>query len=203
MRRLLALLVLVASTAGRAAAQQAAAPLGPNQWRVDNSHSGVNFRIRHLGITWVNGAFRQWTGELTYDPDHPEAASVTAHIQATSVDTENERRDADVRDNYLEVAKFPEIVFVSRKVEKVAADKLRITGDFTLHGVTKSVVLDTDVSGVLNNSQMGRRVSFSATTTLKRQDFGIARNAILEGAQVVGDDVKVSIDLEAVQPTKK
>lgn len=202
MRRPLAAIALLAA-ASVVRAQAPAAPLGPNQWQVDNGHSAVNFRIRHLGITWVNGAFRQWTGQLTYDPAHPEAASVTARIQSTSVDTENERRDADVRDNYLEVAKFPEITFVSRKVEKAGDDRLRITGDFTLHGVTKSVVLDTEIGGVLNNTQMGRRVSFSATTTVKRQDYGIVRNSILEGAQVVGDDVKITIDLEAVQPVRK
>ena len=184
--------------------QATAAPATPAalafRWSADPAHSAVAFRVRHLGITWVNGAFKQWTAELDYDPAKPESASVVAHIQTGSVDTGNERRDNDLRQNYLAADSFPEITFVSKKVERVAADRLRISGDLTLRGVTRPVVLDAEVGGVINTPR-GRRTAFSATTTVKRQDFGITRNSFMEGAQVVGDDVRITIDIEATEKT--
>lgn len=210
--RLLATLSLMASVTTFAAAQAAPAapgagqaqqpqtPLPTNGWRIDMAHSAINFRVRHLGISWVNGEFRTWTGELVYDPAHPEAASVTARIQTPSVATNNERRDNDIKSgNYLAVDSFPEMTFVSRQVQKVDDTHLRITGDLTLRGVTRPVVLETEVSGVMAG-QRGRRVAFTATTTINRHDYGVRFNRITEGAQVVGDDVRITIDLEATQP---
>ena len=180
-----------------AAQTPAAAPSSGNRWTPDPAHSAVTFRVRHLGISWVNGAFRQWTGELNYDSANPEAASVIIRIQTASVDTENERRDNDIKANYLAVDSFPEITFISRTVERVAPDRLKITGDLTIRGISHSVVLDTEVLGTLTTAR-GRRIAFTATTTLQRQDFGVTRNPLLEGAQVVGDDVRITIDVEAI-----
>lgn len=181
---------------------QTAAPAAPsaptNMWSADPGHSAVGFRVRHLGISWVNGTFKQWTIDLKYDPANPETANVVAKIQAASLSTDNERRDNDVRSNYLVVDSFPEITFTSKKVERAGEGRLRITGDLTLHGVTRPVVLDTEVGGVLNTAR-GRRTAFSATTTIKRQDFGIVQNRLMEGAQVVGDDVRITIDVEAIE----
>jgi polyisoprenoid-binding protein YceI len=149
MTRSLVSLILLASAARSPAAQTP-------RWSADPPHSAVAFRVRHLGITWVNGTFKQWTAELTYDPAKPEAATVTAHIQAGTLDTGNERRDDDVRTNYLATDSFPE----------------------TPHG---------------------RRTAFSATTTVRRQDYGIILNRFMERAQIVGDEVRVTIDVEAVE----
>ncbi len=179
--------------------QQPPAPLPPNGWRVDPNHSAITFRVRHLGITWVNGKFGQWHADLVYDPANPEAATVSAHIQTASVNTEVDRRDNDIRQNYFVVDSFPEITFASARVEKTGDTHLRITGDLTLHGVTKSVVLETEINGQLNGSR-GKRVSFTATTTVSRRDFGILRNPILEGVPIVGDDIHITIDIEAIQP---
>ncbi|MSR07841.1 MAG: polyisoprenoid-binding protein [Gemmatimonadetes bacterium] len=193
--------VLIATLAAPALlSAQGPAPMviGGNKWTIDMSHSAVTFRVRHLGLTWVNGTFHQWSGELVYDPNNPEAASIKVKFQTASVDTDNERRDNDVRTNYLVVDSFPDMAFTSTKVEKVSAEKLRISGDLTIRGIARPVVLDTDINGVLNG-QRGRRVSFSATTALKRQDYGIMRNSLMEGAQVVGDDVRIQIDVEAIE----
>ena len=180
-------------------AQPASAPAQTNTWSADPAHSAVGFRVRHLGITWVNGTFKQWTADLKYDPANPEAASVVAKIQSASVDTDNERRDNDLRSSsYLAADSFPEITFTSRKVERAGDGRLRIAGDLTLRGVTRPVVLDAEVGGVLNTPR-GRRTAFSATTTIKRQDFGITMNRLMEGAQVVGDDVRITIDIEAIE----
>src|SRR5258708_24104257 len=131
-----ALLVPAAISLAAQTSQQAA-----NRWSPDPAHSAINFRVRHLGITWVNGTFGQWTADLNYDPSKPEAASVTAHIQTASVTTGNERRDNDLRQNYLAVDSFPEITFVSKRVEKVAPDKLRISGDPTIRAATPPLFL--------------------------------------------------------------
>ena len=175
-------------------------PLATNRWSADPAHSAVNFRVRHLGITWVNGSFGQWTADLSYDPTKPEAASVVAKLQTATITTGNERRDTDLRQNYLTVDSFPEITFTSTKVERTAPDHLRITGDLTLRGVTRPVVLETDIGGVLTTPR-GRRTAFSATTTLKRQDYGITLNRFMEGAQIVGDEVRITIDVEATEKT--
>ena len=181
-------------------APQPAPPATPtNTWAADPAHSAVGFRVRHLGITWVNGTFKQWTADLKYDPANPEAATVVARIQSASVDTDNERRDNDLRSaNYLAADSFPEITFTSRKVERAGEGRLRISGDLTIRGVTRPVVLDADVGGVLATSR-GRRTAFSATTTVKRQDYGVTLNRLMEGAQVVGDDVRITIDIEAIE----
>lgn len=181
-------------------AAQSQTPSDPNRWQVDPSHSAVSFRVRHLGITWVNGVFRQWTVDLLYDPQKPEAASVTARIQSASVNTDNERRDADIRAGYLATDSFPEFQFVSTKVERVTPERLRITGNLTMRGITRPTVLDAEIGGVLN-TQRGRRAALTATTTIRRADFGITRNSFMEGAQVVGDEIRITIDLEATAPS--
>lgn len=204
----LAVLAPVAMAAQTAPAPPPAPPAA-NRWNVDPAHSAVTFRVRHLGITWVNGAFRRWTAELTYDPDHVEASGVTARIETASVDTENERRDGDLRENFLVVDSFPEMTFTSRQVERVgggagagagAPERLRIAGDLTIHDVTRAVILDTEVGAILTTRQ-GRRTAFSAATTIRRRDFGLTFNRFMEGLQAAGEEVHIVIDIEAVAPT--
>jgi polyisoprenoid-binding protein YceI len=201
LRPLVLATLLSAAAPGVAAAQRPQAPpLPPNGWRIDMAHSAVTFRVRHLGISWVNGRFTDWQGELVFDPADPTAASVAARIQTRSADTENERRDADIRSgNYLAVDSFPEMSFVSKRVERVDDTHLRVTGDLTLRGITKPVTLDTEISGVMNG-QRAKRVAFTATTTINRMDYGVVFNRLTEGAQVVGDQIRITIDIEATQP---
>ena len=197
---LAAIIIPSALSAQQPGAPQQQAPLPPNGWRVDPGHSAVHFRVRHLGISWVNGEFKLWNADLVYDPAHPEASSVTAHIQTASVNTDNDRRDNDIKSgNYMLVDSFPEMTFVSRQVEKVDSTHLRIHGDLTIRGVTKPVILDTEITGALNGSR-AKRVAFTATTTIRREDYGIVLNRLSEGAQVVGDDIRITIDIEALQP---
>jgi polyisoprenoid-binding protein YceI len=198
-RAILSLAFAPALAAAQQPAPQAPSPLPPNGWRVDMNHSAVTFRVRHLGITWVNGKFGGWSAELVFDPANPTAATVTARIPMASVSTENERRDADIKANYFVVDSFPEMTFVSRRVEPAGEGHLRVTGDLTLRGITKPVVLETEVSGPLTGSR-GKRIAFSATTTIDRRDFGILRNGMMEGAQIVGNDIRITIDVEATQP---
>jgi polyisoprenoid-binding protein YceI len=195
------LLTGAAPLVAQAARSASTAPATPtNHWSADPVHSAVGFRVRHLGISWVNGTFGQWTADFTYDPLKPEAGGVTAKLQTASITTGNDRRDTDLKQNYLAVDSFPEITFTSTKVERTAPDHLRISGNLTIRGVTRPAVLETDVGGVAL-TPMGRRTAFSATTTIRRQDFGILRNSFLEGTQVVGDEVRITIDVEAQETT--
>ena len=160
----------------------------------------MTFRVRHLGISWVNGRFNTWNGSLVYDPANPTAASVNVRIQTNSIDTESERRDNDIRSgNYLAVDSFPEMTFVSKKVEKVDDTHLKVTGDLTLRGVTREVVLAAEVTGTMPGERT-RRIAFTATTTIDRMAYGVSFNRLTEGAQVVGSEIRITIDIEATQP---
>ncbi len=205
--RALLVAALLVPAAGLAVAQQGPppqgppqAPLPPNGWRIDRSHSGVTFRVRHLGISWVNGSFGEWTADLVYDPARPEQSSVTARIQIASVNTGNERRDADLRSGrFFAADSFPEMTFASRRVERVGPSRLRITGDLTIRGVTREVVLDAEMTDVMAG-QRSRRVAFTATTTIDRKDWGMTFSPVAEGIRSAGDEVRITIDIEAVQP---
>lgn len=199
------LLVAVAATLALAptpttAQQPTQPPLPANGWRLDYTHSAVTFRVRHLGISWVNGRFTSWQGALIYDPGNPTAASVSATIATSSVNTENERRDADIRSgNYMAVDSFPQMSFVSTRVAKVDDTHLRVTGDLTIRGVTRQVILETEILGMLEGPR-SRRVAFSATTLINRSDFGVVFNRLMDGAAIVGEEIRITIDIEANQP---
>ena len=201
-RSLGAAVLLVAALAGAAPAQQGPAqpPLPPNGWRVDPNHSAVHFRVKHLGLTWVNGEFRTWTADLVYDPANPMGAHVNAQMQIASVNTDNDNRDNDLRSpRFFAADSFPQMTFVSTRVQSVDSTHLRLTGDLTIKGVTRQVVLETEIVG-MTTGQRGRRVAFTATTTLNRRDWGMDFSPVMEGVRAAGDEVRITIDLEAVQP---
>lgn len=166
-------------------------------WNIDPNHSSAQFGVRHLGISTVRGAFTKVSGAATYDPAAPEKTMIDATIDASSVDTHVERRDNDLRSpNFFDVAKYPTITFKSKHTEVAGAGKLKITGDLTIHGVTKEVVLDVDgptaaMQDPHGNSHMGA----SATTSISRKDFGV--NGLPGG---VGDQIAITIDVELVKP---
>jgi polyisoprenoid-binding protein YceI len=169
-------------------------------WTIDTSHTSVNFKIRHL-FTKVNGSFQKVEGTFTFDPQHPEAGSVEAVIDAASITTRNEKRDNHLRSpDFFDVAKFPQITFKSTKVEKDDAG-MRLIGDLTMHGVTKPVTLNLEFLGAGPHMLPGSQVSgFSATGTLNRKDFGLEWNKALEtGGTLLGDEVEIEIGVEAVQ----
>jgi polyisoprenoid-binding protein YceI len=144
-------------------------------WQIDPNHSAAQFSVRHMGISTVRGAFTKVSGTAIYDPADPSKTSIEATIDATSVDTRVERRDNDLRSpNFFDVAKYPTLTFKSKHTEAAGPGKLKVTGDLTIHGVTKEVVLDVDgpsapVQDGKGNSHMGA----SASTKINRKDFGV------------------------------
>jgi polyisoprenoid-binding protein YceI len=166
-------------------------------WQLDPAHSSAQFSVRHLGISTVRGAFTKLKGTLQYSPADPSKASVDVTIDAASIDTRVEKRDDDLRsDHFFDVQKFPTITFKSKRVESAGTDKLKVTGDLTMHGVTKEVTLDVEgPSKPFNDGRGHLHLGISATTTLNRTDFGVSGSPA-----VVGNEISVTIDAELVQP---
>jgi polyisoprenoid-binding protein YceI len=188
----LALITVVAMAAA------AAAQVGT--WQIDPNHSSAQFSVRHLGVSTVRGAFMRVSGTATYDPSDPSKGSLDATIDAGSVDTRVQMRDNDLRSpNFLDVQKYPTITFHSKQTKTAGAGKLQITGDLTIHGVTKEVVLDVDgPSAAIKDPWGNQRIGASAATKINRKDFGV------NGAPgVVGDDITITIDAELIQPQAK
>jgi polyisoprenoid-binding protein YceI len=165
-------------------------------WRIDPAHSAAEFAVRHLGISTVRGEFRKVSGNAIYDPADPTKTQLEATIDAATVDTRVDMRDNDLRGaNFLDVQKYPTITFKSKRTESAGAGQLKITGDLTIHGVTKEVVLDVDgptapVKDPKGNFHMGA----SATTKISRKDFGV------NGASTMaGDEISITIDTELVK----
>lgn len=169
-------------------------------WNIDTSHSGVHFSVRHMVISKVRGTFERFAGTIRFDDKNPAASKFEARIEAGSIGTRDEKRDAHLRSaDFFDVEKYPELTFESTSVEKVG-DRLRVTGALTLHGVTKEVVLDTEVLGTTKDPWGNDRIAFQAETTINRKDFGLSWNQALEtGGVLVGDKIEISLDIQAVK----
>jgi polyisoprenoid-binding protein YceI len=169
-------------------------------WQLDPPHSSAQFSVRHLGVSTVRGAFTKVSGTVKYDPANPGKSSIQATIDATSVDTRVDMRDNDLRSpNFLDVQKYPTITFVSKKVEGAGEGKLKVTGDLTIHGVTKEVALDADVPSAPMKDPWGNlRMGTSATAKINRQDFGVSGRP-----GIVGDEITLTLDVEMIKPLPK
>jgi len=187
----------------RFAALAAAALLAPSaalagNWTLDGVHSTAGFAVRHMMVSKAKGQFNKLSGKLALDEKDVTKSSIEATIDVASVDTNNAKRDEHLRSpDFFDVEKFPSMTFKSTKVEKKGKDALKVTGELTMHGVTKTVVLDTTLSGPGTNpwGQVVRGVE--AKTKISRKDFGLTWNKALEtGGALVGDEVEVTIDAE-------
>jgi len=174
----------------------------PVAFVIDPNHSRATFSIRHI-FSKVPGSFTRLQGTLTFDVDAPTVSSVRAEIDASSIDTANSRRDADLRsDNFFDVEKYPTLTFVSGKVKDLGQGKLEVAGDLTMHGVTKPVTLAASYLGSGPGPDGVLHAGFEGTTRIDRKEFGIVWNRTLDqGGTLLGDDVDVRLDIEAiVQP---
>jgi polyisoprenoid-binding protein YceI len=184
------LLLALALTASLAAA-------APVTYKVDTDHSGVSFTIRHF-VSNVPGRFKDFEGEVRYDRQNPAASSVAFSVQAASIDTDNADRDNHLRSpDFFDTEKFPTLTFTSTAVEAKDADTLQVTGDLTLHGVTRRVTIPVEVLGTVATPR-GEKAGFESSFTLNRKDYGITWNRALDaGGAILGEDVKVTIAIEA------
>ena len=167
-------------------------------YKIDKSHSEAIFQVRHL-VTKVRGRFTDFEGAIEYNEANPELSTVNFSIKTASIDTAEADRDKHLRSpDFFEVDKYPELTFRSKKMTK-RGDGYDVSGDLTIHGVTKEVVLPVAHLGKAKDPWGGERLGFEVETSLNRKDYGLAFNVALEtGGFLVGDEVKISIDIQAV-----
>jgi polyisoprenoid-binding protein YceI len=170
-------------------------------WSIDPTHSSVEFAVRHLMISTVKGRFNAVEGTIVLDEANPAASTAEITVQAASIDTREPQRDAHLRSaDFFDVEKYPTLTFRSTGVNDVTADGFTLAGDLTIHGVTRPVTLEVVNEGRGKDPWGGERAGFAATTRIKRSDFGLTWNQLLEtGGIAVGDEVKISLDVELVK----
>jgi polyisoprenoid-binding protein YceI len=170
-------------------------------YQIDPAHSTAGFTVRHMMVSNVSGAFTKMSGTVEYDPNKPAQSRIEAVIEAASVDTRNEKRDADLRSpNFFDSASYPTITFRSKNIEKAGDGRLRVMGDLTIRGVTKEVVLDVEGPTPEIQAQGAFRMGASGATRINRQDFGIKWNRALDnGGVVVSDEVRINIEVELMR----
>ena len=170
-------------------------------WRIDPTHSHVEFAVRHLMISTVKGRFTDIKGTVKSGDTDPAKGEVDVNIAVASIDTREAQRDAHLRSaDFFDAEKFPAITFKSRRIQGVKGDTFELVGDLTIRGVTREVVLDVTSEGRVKDPWGAERAGFTATTKIKRSEFGLTWNQALEtGGVLVGDDVKISIDAELVR----
>jgi polyisoprenoid-binding protein YceI len=178
------------------------APAAAETWVVDTAHTVSGFTVKHMMIANVTGVFEVTKGTIEYKPGEPGSVKADITIETKSVNTRITRRDDDLRsDNFFSADKFPTLVFRSKRVQNVRADGFDLVGDLTIRDVTREVVLKVDgPTAPIRDPQGNRRVGANASTTINRKDFGITwHRAIEAGGVVVGDEVKINIDVEAIE----
>jgi len=165
---------------------------------IDKAHSDVTFQVRHL-ITRVSGRFTDYSGTIEFDRDNPSQSKVAFTIQAASIDTAEPKRDEHLRsDDFFAATTFPTLTFTSTKITPMRGDLYDVEGDLTIRGITKRVVLPVTHLGLAKDPWGNEKLAFEAETTIDRKDFGLTWNAALEtGGFLVGDEVKVSLQIQA------
>ncbi len=169
-------------------------------WNLDASHSSVGFEVKHMAISKVKGSFGEFSGTVTGEPGKPETFSIETVIQVASVNTGNEKRDEHLRsDDFFDVEKYPTMTFKSTGV-KMDGDEGVLTGELTLHGVTRTVELELEYAGMVDDPWGNTRMGFSAEGEIDRREFGLTWSKALEtGGLVVGNDVEIELEIELVQ----
>ena len=188
--RLAPLAVLAASLAF-------AAPLAAAEYDIDSKgqHASINFRIKHLGFSWLTGRFDTFTGTFTYDDKTPAASAVKVEIDTASVNSNHAERDKHLRSpDFLDAAKFPKATFVSKSIAASGDGKAAITGDLTLRGVTKEIVINADTIGGGADPWGGFRQGFTGVTTIKLADFGVPKDL-----GPASKEVELTLNVEGVK----
>lgn len=170
-------------------------------YKVDPEHTKIEFKVRHLGISYVIGHFSTLDATFSFDPNNVPASKAMAKISAKTVNTDNQKRDDHLRSpEFLDAQKFPDINFVSKGITGVRGKTFKVSGDLTIHGVTRPVTLDTEFGGEMKDPWGNERAAFSATGKINRKDFGLAWNKILEtGGLLVGEDVIIVLEVEGIK----
>lgn len=175
------------------------------EYTIDTSHSQVGFKVKHMMISNVPGSFGKFEGTINFDEKKLKDAKVNVKIATDSINTNDAKRDDHLKSaDFFDVKKYPEITFVSKSVTAAGKKKYKVKGDLTMHGVTKEEVLNAEFNGTGTDPWGNKKAGFSATATLKRKDYGMTWNKALDGGGViVGDEVHVDIQIEALAKKEK
>lgn len=182
------------------------AMVSASTWNLDPDHSNIGFKVRHLMVSNVKGSFDRYTATVELNDQDITQSKVTVVIETNSINTNVQKRDDHLRSaDFLDVAKYPTMTFASKKVVKTGDDHFAVTGDLTLHGVTREVVLDVEGMSHESKDPWGNiRRGATATAKINRKDFGLTWNATLEtGGVVVGDEVAIILEVELIKAQAK
>ena len=171
-------------------------------YAIDKAHSEATFQVRHL-LTKVRGRFSDFEGTIDYNESDPERSSVNLTVDAASVDTNEHDRDNHLRSaDFFDVETFPKLTFSNHSITRKGDSRFDVVGDLTIHGVTKPVTFDVTLLGKAKDPWGNERIAFEADATINRKDFGLHWNAALEtGGFLVGDEVKISLSVQAIPKT--
>lgn len=177
------------------------AQLSAGTWNLDGHHSEISFSVRHAGISKVRGSFNNFEGTVEV-PEDLTSAKANVSIDVDSIDTRDENRDGHLKgDDFFDVENYPKASFVSTGVKNLEGNEFVLVGDLTIHGVTQSVELEVEFGGQAVDAFGNTRAGFEAKTEISRKDFGLTWNAAIEtGGVLVGDKIKIEIDISAVLP---
>ncbi len=172
-----------------------------NSWNLDTVHSGINFSVRHMVVSKVRGRFAKFSGKLDLDEGDLTRSQIEATIDAGSIDTGTAQRDAHLKSaDFLDAERFPEIRFRSSRIDKLADDRYRLTGNLTIRDVTREIALDVEYGGRAKDPWGNERVGFIAKASLDRKDFGLGWNQVLEaGGVLVGERVEIDLEVQGVR----
>lgn len=173
-----------------------------NTWQIDPAHSSAHFTVKHMMIAKVRGGFEKLQGTMSFDPKEPASLQVKAEIDAASINTQEEKRDAHLRSaDFFDVERYPTLSFHSTEVQEQNGKLSRVIGELTIHGVTRSVAFEVEeIADEIKDPWGNRRIGISAQTKIKRKDFGLSWNAALEtGGVLVGDEVSIGLDVQFVR----
>jgi len=170
-------------------------------WQFDPAHTSIEFSAKHMMVTTVRGRFAGFSGSIVGDAQDPTNAEIEVEIDASSIDSRSEQRDAHLRSaDFLDIEKFPKLTYRSTHIEKVSDDRLRVTGDLTIKDVTKPVTLDATINGFATTPWGQEVAGITLEGQINRKDFGLVWNVALEtGGVLVGDTIKIAIEVEAVK----
>ncbi len=170
-------------------------------WKIDPAHSEVNFTVRHMMISNVRGRFERFTGKVEFDENNPANSSVDVEIEAASINTRESQRDNHLRSaDFFNAEQHPYLTFKSKRIEVVDDTHGRIYGDLTIRDISREVVLETEYNGKSQSPWGFSSAGFSATTVINRKDWNLTWNMALEtGGVLVGDDIRISIELEIIE----
>ena len=174
-------------------------------WIIDVSHSGIQFSVKHLGISTARGTFTSFTGTIDADEQNPTAAKVDVQIETASINTRDEKRDGHLRSpDFFDVDTYPTLTFKSTRVEQLDASNGKLYGDLTIKDITKPVVLNFEFAGLAKSPWGTTSAGFSAETKINRKDWNLNWNVALEaGGWLVGEEVKIAIELELLKQVEQ